>query len=47
LLSNLKKEGFDFPEKVQGEQKLLDFLEANLKTRNYIYNMLTNEILNL
>lgn len=47
LLNNLKKEGFDFPEKVQGEQKLLDFLESDLKIRNYLYNMLTEEILNL
>ena len=47
ILDKLKKEGIDFPEKVQGEQKILDFLENNLKVRDFLYNMLKEEILNI
>ena len=47
ILDKLKKEKIDFPEKVQGEQKILDFLENNLKVRDFLYNMLKEEILNI
>jgi len=47
LLSKLKDANFDFPEKVQGEQKLLDILEKDLKLRDYLYNILTEEIINI
>jgi len=47
LLVKLKDEGFEFPEKVQGEQKILDILEKDVKMLNFFYNMLQEEILNL
>lgn len=47
LLKKLKDDKFDFPEKVQGEQKLIDLLESDLKLRDYLYNLLKQEILNL
>lgn len=47
LLLKLKDKGFEFPEKVQGEQKILDILEKDLKMLNFFYNMLQEEILNL
>lgn len=47
LIIKLKENGFDFPEKVQGEQKILDILEKDLKILNFFYNMLQEEILNL
>jgi RecA/RadA recombinase len=47
LLQKLKDDKFDFPEKVQGEQKLIDLLESNLKLRDYLYNLLKQEILSL
>ena len=47
LLKKLKDDKFDFPEKVQGEQKLIDLLESDLKLRDYLYNILKREILSL
>jgi len=47
LLKKLKDDKFDFPEKVQGEQKLIDLLESDLKLRDYLYNLLKQEILSL
>ena len=47
LLLKLKDKGFEFPEKVQGEQKILDILEKDVKMLNFFYNMLQEEILNL
>lgn len=47
LLKKLKQDNFEMPEKVQGEQKILDLLEENLKLRDYLYNLLKEEILSL
>ena len=47
LLLKLKDNGFDFPEKIQGEQKLLDILENNLKLKDFLYNLVKEEILNI
>ena len=47
LLLKLKNEGFEFPEKIQGEQKLLDYLEKDLKLRDFLYNILKEEVLNI
>lgn len=47
LLKKLKSEGFDFPEKIQGEQKVLDIIEKNLKLKDFLYNLLKEEILNI
>ena len=47
LLKKLKDDKFDFPEKVQGEQKLIDLKESDLKLRDYLYNLLKQEILSL
>tara|TARA_B100000902_G_scaffold398188_1_gene464122 strand:- start:373 stop:1473 length:1101 start_codon:yes stop_codon:yes gene_type:complete len=45
LLNKLKEQGLELPEKVQGEQKILDILEKDLKLRDYLYNILKEEIL--
>ena len=47
LLLKLKNNDFDFPEKIQGEQKLLDILENNLKLKDFLYNLVKEEILNI
>ena len=47
LLKRLKDGKFEFPEKVQGEQKLIDLLEGDLKLTNFLYNLLKQEILSL
>jgi hypothetical protein len=36
-LSELKKKKIDCPEKVQGDQKLLELLESNLKLKDHFY----------
>jgi len=46
LLKKLSDLDMDFPEKIQGEQKLLDLLEKNSKLKEYLYKLMTEEILN-
>ena len=38
VLENLKKLKIDCPEKIQGDQKLLDLLEKDRKIKDYFYN---------
>jgi len=47
LIKDLSSNGFDFPEKVQGENKLLDLLENNLKLTDYLYNYILKQISDL
>jgi len=47
LLLKLKDANLEFPEKIQGEQKLLDLLENNLNLKNFLYNLLKEEISNI
>lgn len=47
LLKDLKSNSFEFPEKVQGENKLLELLENNLKLTNYLYNYILKQISDL
>ena len=47
MLKHLEKEGFDLPEKIQGEQKLLDIIEKDLKLSSFLYNFIKNQILNI
>ena len=47
LLKDLKLNKFDFPEKVQGENKLLELLENNLKLTDYLYNYILKQISDL
>jgi len=37
-LSELKKKKIECPEKIQGDQKLLELLESNVKLKDYFYN---------
>jgi len=47
ILKHLESAGFDLPEKIQGEQKLLDIIEKNLKLSNFLYNFIKDQILNI
>ncbi len=38
ILSDLKKKKIECPEKIQGDQKLLELLESNVKLKDYFYN---------
>jgi recombination protein RecA len=40
VLADLKKSKIDCPEKIQGDQKLLDLLEKDGKLKGYFYNMI-------
>jgi len=41
VLSELKKAKIECPEKIQGDQKLLELLESNVKLKDHFYNMVT------
>tara|TARA_B100002019_G_scaffold292234_1_gene314760 strand:- start:21887 stop:22984 length:1098 start_codon:yes stop_codon:yes gene_type:complete len=45
ILSELKKENIDCPEKIQGDNKLIDLLDSNGKIKNFFYNTI-NKIFN-
>jgi len=47
LLNKLKENNFDFPDKFQGEQKLLSLLDTNKDISNYLYSFLKDEVLDL
>ena len=44
LLNLLKEEGLTLPDKIQGEPKLIDYLENNIELRDFLSNQLTQEI---
>ena len=47
LLSKLLDNKFEFPDKFQGEKKLLSLLEQDSKLCDFLYNLLKNEVLEL
>ena len=47
LLTKLIDNKFEFPDKFQGEKKLLSLLEKDSKLCDFLYNLLKNEVLEL
>ena len=47
ILKHLNEAGFELPEKIQGEQKLLDIIEKNLQLSTFLYNFIKDQILNI
>lgn len=47
MLNHLESAGFNLPEKIQGEQKLLDIIEKDLKLSTFLYNFIKDQILNI
>ena len=47
LLKEISKHKIDFPEKIQGESKLVDLLEKDKKAISFLYEYMKNEIYNI
>ena len=47
MINKLSKKGIECPDKFQGEQKLLDFLEGNGKMKDFLYDYVKEEIIKL